>query len=390
MPHCLPAVCCRSLLVLGMTVGLLSAGARIVWAQPEAATVLGRLLDAETGETVPGAHVFIAASMIGTVTAPDGSFRLDDVPLGAHRIFATMVGYAPATVDTVLRAPGSYELELTLAPVVVEIPELTVSAERDARWPRRKRKFDRLFLGESVQARDVRVLNPEVLSFDAKWWGRFRAHAAAPLVVENQALGYRLTYFLKVFEMSGSTLRYDGEPLFEELEPADADEAERWATNRRQAYHGSFRHFLLSLLEGTTNRDGFITYLLPDAKLRGTGSSRFRLNPEDILQPGPSVQEWMLQFRGFIEIVYTHEEESPAFLAWQGRHRHRSARSQTSYIELTDGPTLVDHTGEVIDPFGVTTYGYFAFERIAEMLPKEYRPDPGSDASSWVGDAPDP
>jgi hypothetical protein len=29
-----------------------------------------------------------------------------------------------------------------------------------------------------------------------------------------------------------------------------------------------------------------------------------------------------------------------------------------------------------LDPYGVTVYGYFAFERIADDVPKEYRPAP--------------
>ena len=30
--------------------------------------------------------------------------------------------------------------------------------------------------------------------------------------------------------------------------------------------------------------------------------------------------------------------------------------------------------GEVRDPYGLTVYGYFAFERVADDVPKEYRP----------------
>jgi hypothetical protein len=73
-------------------------------------------------------------------------------------------------------------------------------------------------------------------------------------------------------------------------------------------------------------------------------------------------------FRGWLK---RPEVEEPA-TGPTGRPR----RNQRSWIKLTNGPTVVDQNGEVIDPYGVTVYGYFAFERIADDVPKEYRPAP--------------
>lgn len=344
-------------------------------AQPaEMVTLSGTVRDQATGEALPGAHVFIATSTLGTASGTTGAYRLDRVPLGAHRVYASMVGYAPAHVDTLLGTPGDVAIDLTLAPTVVEGPEVTVTAERDPRWPRRLRRFETLFLGESPLAEACTIVNPEVLDFDASWWGKFKADAVRPVVIENRALGYRVTYFLETFELRGTTLRYDGEPLFEELAPASPQEAEAWDTNRRRAYYGSLRHFLLALLEDRIEEEGYLLFLLPHARSRDLGDARYRTRAERLLEATDTPLEHRLDFPGFVKVVYLKEEEDPAFLTWQRRYR-RSPGNQNSYIELTDGPTLVDYTGEVIDPFGLTTYGYFAFERIAELLPKDYRPD---------------
>ncbi|RMH50857.1 MAG: carboxypeptidase-like regulatory domain-containing protein [Bacteroidetes bacterium] len=339
-------------------------------------TLSGVVLDAETGRPLDGAHVFIAASMTGTAAGPDGRFRLERVPAGTHRLIATRLGYTPATQTVRIHEAAPPPLTLHLTPTVLPVDEVTVTARRDRRWEKRLERFTRLFLGESDFARQCRILNPEVLAFEGKWWGRFAARAHAPLLIENRALGYRIRYHLRDFELRGSTLRYDGEPFFEELEPTDAAERARWEAHRRQAFEGSFRHFLLSLLAGTSREEGFLLSMLPSGDAYGSNTRRYPVTPAQLLRPGPSPTEQQLRFSGFVEIVYLHERENEAFQRWQGRPHATPRRNQTSFIRLTDGPTLIDHTGEVIDPYGVTTYGYFAFERVAELLPREYRPAP--------------
>ena len=358
----------RTLLLVLLSAGLaVPAGAQL--------TVTGTVRDAASGRPLDGVHVFIAASMMGTTTAADGSFQLHRVPEGAHRLIVTRLGYAAAERELLVRPTTTDPaFEIALAPAVLLFDEITVTAVQDRRWAKRLRRFERLFLGESEQAEQCRILNPEVLSFDGKWWGKLVAQAAEPLVVENRALGYRLTYFLREFEYRGTTLRYDGEPLFEELEPTSTEEAARWAANREVAFYGSFRHFLLALLDGATREHGFRTYVRRPTGLGQASTQSYPLKAASLLRDGPSADEKVLRFRGLVEIEYLDEAESDAFHRWQGRLNASQRGHQRSFIRLTDGPTLVDRTGEIIDPYGVTTYGYFAFERIAEMLPKEYRP----------------
>jgi hypothetical protein len=83
-----------------------------------------------------------------------------------------------------------------------------------------------------------------------------------------------------------------------------------------------------------------------------------------------------LQFTGFIEGIYEPEDEEPAFLKLQGALRPPAP--QLSWIRFSNGPTRGDWLGAPIDPYGITVYGYLAFERVRDELPNEYRP-PGTD-----------
>ncbi len=344
-------------------------------AQPDAAAVFtGTVTDAETGAPLPAAHVFLAATMIGTTTDAEGRFRLTGIPRGAHRLYVSMLGFEAARIDTLVTEDRVFTFEVRLAPAVFEMDAITVEAKADEKWRKRLEKFTRLFIGESPNAAGTTILNPEALDFETRWWGKLSARASEPLLIENRALGYRIRYFLKEFLATGGTIRYDGEPLFEPLEPESPEEEARWEANRKRTYLGSFRHFMRAALADSLDEAGFLAYRIPTRENPERSRVKLPLRVTSILKDGPSPEERTLRFYGFIEVIYLYEEEDEAFLRWKGVYYRRAPENQRSWLRLTDGPTSVDHDGEIVDPYGLTVYGYFAFERVADELPKEYRP----------------
>ncbi len=355
-------------------VGVTASAAHAARPFNDGASVTGRVVDAQTSRPLADAHVFIATSTIGGITTADGRFHLRQVPAGAHTVYVSMLGYTPARVDMLVRSGQKYIVDVELTPTVVEGPEVTVTAERDPAWYKRLKKFTRLFIGESPNAEQCVIENPEVLSFDARWWGKLTAQAREPLVVTNRALGYRVTYFLEEFEAQGGTIRFDGEPLFELLPAPDSAAAAHWRSARRSAYEGSFRHFMKSLIQNTYRNEGFRVNRRYDLEGGLDYGNRFGFERDGVLSPGPSADETRLDFHGYIEVVYEPERADPEYLRWHyGTKWHRHSE-QRSLIELTDGPTRVDAHGEVVDPYGVTVYGYFAYERVGDLVPKEYAP----------------
>ncbi len=346
-------------------------------------SLTGTVVDDSTGAPLAGAHVFIAVSMIGTVTNEQGQYRLESVPPGAHRLYVSILGYEPAARDIMLRETRDHAFDFRLKPAVVEVGEITVEAKGDKKWQQRLEKFTRLFIGETPNAAETKITNPEVLDFDEKL-GYFYARAAEPLIIENRELGYRIQYFLKDFKTTvGGRTWYDGEPLYEELTPEQPDDALKWAQKRREAFMGSFRHFMLSALAGKVKEQGFMTYARQSSSQKGEESvfggglmksPRFPIETPEFLKDSSTPSEKTLDFHGFLEIIYTGEMEDPSFLKWQNQGGMRKPKYQTSWIELDKGPALVDYKGDVLDPYGVVMYGYYAFERVGDELPKEYRP----------------
>ena len=354
------------------------------------AVITGRVIDAETGDPLQDVNVFIAVSMTGTATNADGRFRLENVPLGAHRLYVSSIGYEAQSRNLNLREPRVYTVDIELQATVLEGEGVTVEAERDEKWQERYDRFVRLFIGETPNARETEIQNPEVLRFDGGV-GQLEAHSVEPIIIVNRALGYRVEYFLEEFVATPGRTRYNGEPLFTELE-GSVDDRKRWRENRQEAFYGSFHHLMLAMLADQTERHGFKLFMRPQAGPSADASSplggarprmsgqRYPIEAGEIMKAGEVDTERVIDFKGVVEVAYMGETETEAYTTWRNEYasdgmlRRNVPKFQTSQIWLERGPATVDYKGDIVDPYGVTRSGFFAFERVADQLPKEYRP----------------
>ncbi|MGF1669874.1 MAG: hypothetical protein ACFCU6_05445, partial [Balneolaceae bacterium] len=49
-------------------------------------------------------------------------------------------------------------------------------------------------------------------------------------------------------------------------------------------------------------------------------------------------------------------------------------RWQTSYLELNKRPVTIDLNGEIVETYGATRFGYYAFHRVGDLTPRDCRP----------------
>lgn len=345
------------------------------------ALVEGRIIDMETKEPLQGAHVFFSGTTIGTSTDPDGRYVLRNVPPGAHRLVVSIIGYGRKKYDIVLGPEERKTMDFGLKPVVYEMDEVFVG-DLDKKWRKRLRRFEDLFLGETKQAESITILNPEVLRFDSNFWGRLTAEALAPLQIENRALGYQITYYLDEFEHTGTRTRWDGEPVFSEMTSTDPSQQARWEQNRREAFYGSLRHFLLALIHDRIEEEGFVLYRVRESISGSLSENRFRVSPDHLLEEGEEDFLFKMKFNGRLEVIYTKEKVDPYYRRWARDTGQRLPGSQVSWLELNERPITIDTDGEIVEPYGATQMGYFAFERLADLTPREYRPE---EYVAWKG-----
>ena len=366
-----------ALLAFGLSI---SGSPSLVYAQ---ARVEGRVIDTETQQRLQGVHVFLSGTKIGTSTDSKGNYVLQEIPPGAHRLVVSMIGYGRKTFELVLGPDEHKTMDFGLKPVVYEMNEVFVG-NLDKKWKKQLERFEDLFLGETESAESVSILNPEVLRFDTNFWGRLTAEALAPLQIENRALGYSITYYLEEFEHTGTRTRWDGDPVFTELSSSDSLKQSRWEENRKKAFYGSLRHFFLSLLQDRIKEEGFILYNTRESISGAAPDRRFRISRDRLIEPGDEDYLFEMRFFGKLEIIYTEEKEDPRYREWS-RDFDRSPRgAQKSWLELNERPITLDADGEVLETYGATQMGYFGYHRLADLTPREYRPE-GFDKTNISG-----
>lgn len=338
------------------------------------AIVEGRLTDTDSQQLLQGAHVFLSGTKIGDQTDHAGRYRMNNVPPGSHRLVVSMVGYGKKVYVLQIGPKDHKIVDLNLKPVVYEMNDLDVGRQ-SRRWEKNYERFQELFLGYTEAAESVVILNPEVLRFNANFWGHLSAEALAPLRIENRTLGYHIIYYLDEFKHTGLKTRWDGESVFTEMNPSDSLQQARWEENRRKAFYGSMRHFWLSLLQDRLEEEGFLLYNVKESGLLGLPDTRQPVAFKRLMRPGKKYYLHKVQYTGSLEVIYTREDEDYSYLKWSGERDRSPGNAQFSWLELNEKFVTVDTDGEIVEPYGAIQSGYFGFHRLADLTPREYRPE---------------
>ena len=90
----------------------------------------------------------------------------------------------------------------------------------------------------------------------------------------------------------------------------------------------------------------------------------------DQIQPTNNAGEYRLKFYNYIGVKYSGEKEELNYL--DAMHLERGASVQISTIKLEAPSIIIEEKGRYWDTYKLHTYGYWAWERLADSLPYEY------------------
>jgi hypothetical protein len=375
-------------------------------------TLTGRVKDAQTRQAIAGASVFIANSQSGTTTQADGAFSLY-IPQGKYDVVISNVGYE----TQVLTADNNMAREQTIALVrkAKELDEVVVTSYEKDGWNKWGTFFLEQFIGTVPNAEKCTLKNKEKVRFKRNLHeNTLTAVASEPLVVENKALGYVLTYQLEDFTYNFKTriFYYEGYPLFTEMKGSERQQR-KWQENRARAYYGSVQHFMRSLYRNRVKEEGFEMRKLVrkenTEKQRikalyaqrarsgrlsfGDGSDSSRYYENILSQPdyvnmlykplltGDSVAYAIdsttagLYFTDYLDVMYT-KAKAPAPYGPPGKQTTDEV-SQMSMLKNSE--IAIWQNGSHYPTRSILTEGYWAWsEKAGNMLPLGYKPPPES------------
>ncbi len=221
----------------------------------ERITIQGKVIDKETKKPLENVNVFLSNTTIGTTTNDEGTFIINNVPYGSYNIIFSYLGYEIESKNFDSYKPYKYEFDISLKQKPININQVNITAEVPEDWQDDLEEFTKIFIGETENSKQTKIINPEVLNF-VKNGGELKAFSDSTLRIENKALGYMLYIVLdSVVYTPNAKVLYKLYPRFKELSPASKDEEEEWKANRQITYLDSPRHFYYALVHKQLSED---------------------------------------------------------------------------------------------------------------------------------------
>lgn len=99
-------------------------------AQSPGGSIQGKVVDAQTGEPLTGAYVFLAGTQVGAVCDFEGRYALKNVAPGTYTLTSSMIGYNRITIEKVTVTAGKgAKLDLSLNPEAISTEEVVIEAQ---------------------------------------------------------------------------------------------------------------------------------------------------------------------------------------------------------------------------------------------------------------------
>ncbi|KQS42076.1 carboxypeptidase-like regulatory domain-containing protein [Pedobacter sp. Leaf194] len=384
-------------------------------------SISGKVKDKQGG--LPGAGVYLSGYKIATVADNNGNFSLPNLKPGSYDLLVQMVGYLPFSKSVII-SDKSIQLDLLLNENTVQLNEVTIKA--DPNRAKYIKQFTEYFIGITPNSKQCKILNPQVLNVDFDVTkSLLTVKTTEFLIVENKALGYRLKYMLDYFEYNSRTriIYFSGHPFFEELK-ASAAKKKKYIDAREIAYYGSSQHFFRSLYEGRSKEEGFLINkiikipnpnrypeevinqnltqirTLPEKtgirKVAGKIDvglldfwtkqkempryidkfSRAEVNPDTLVHDYNNNLKW-INYTDALCIQYTKEKESLAYSNtgfWVFRPMDVPENEISVVNHTTPDPVRFYANGGIYDARSMLFEGYWAYEKIGDMVPMDYIP----------------
>jgi len=309
-------------------------------------SIEGKVVDLKTGETLAYVNVFLSQTTTGATTDLNGIYKIGKIPNGKYAVVASMVGYESKVTSIELNNEQKLVVNFSLERSVYEFNQIVVEDEIPTRWFDQLEIFKKLLFGTNIYARKCVIKNPFQIDFKEEG-SKLTAKAREPIIIYNNALGYKIDCILKDFtyDLNSWGVSYQIYPSFTELKTAASDSAKEYLSNRKEVYLGSLAQLLSSL---TVNN-----YKFRDVGFELSTSDGLIKRANEIVISDTARGKFYLKLKGCLQIKF-----------WNYGIRN------SSLLCLKMGIAEFDPSGYLINPDEFTLSGAFANEGMATMLPR--------------------
>jgi hypothetical protein len=347
----------------------------VVLSQDKNFVVRGKVVDEKTKQGMGNASVFCQNTTMGTTSDSDGNFYLR-LANGGYDLIVSYTGYETKMIRISNGNKENEQMTVELKAEDKSMAEVVVagSAEVADGWSKYGQFFMDYFIGTTPNSAQCAIENKEAVKFYFyKKRNKLKVKAKENVIVVNNALGYRIKYQLDsfVYDYNTNISSYTGYPLFEELSttPTPEDQA-LWKKNRYRAYIGSRLHFMRSWYDSTLTDEGFQIELLDSTD---NSQSTVLADPYDNRYYSVDSGDVVINVKGRIRVNYKNQVPDKKYLA-QNKFP-ASAKQQISALDIGSDGFVIEENGYFYEQSDVTNMGYWAWKKLAELLPYDYNPE---------------
>ena len=302
--------------------------------------IRGVVIDNSNRVKIKFATIYINGTSIGTYSDKNGYFELDITKRNSLPLTISALGYYSTSLTDFI---SDKIIEVWLIPKIFELKEVVVTAKSHKRERIANLKlFKAQFLGPSANGRKCVILNEDEIKF-ADSGNSLIAFAIKPIEIVNNGLGYKITYYLDMFEYNRESgfFSYKGNAFFNDDMSVGMTQKSIFEKRRRKAYIGSIFHFFRSLWRNSLESNGFSVRNAEDKEIKY----------DDIVTIASDFKKY-LSYKGNLYLYYL-------------------LKPPDSYIELVKDRVYFDSVG-YFDGSGVKIIGQMATQRIGDLLPYEF------------------
>lgn len=313
-------------------------------------TLTGTILDASTNKPLETVAVYFDNTTVGTTTDIEGQFSIDYSDAIQSPLVISYLGYEKVILED-YRTKS--DIIIKLNPSDVSLDAVLLDFDDGLTRKQKLRLFRKEFLGTSTYGKSCKILNENdiVLRYDKKTKTLY-ANAEVPIIINNKALQYQISYDMIDFEaqyryanlkeqdFALDRVAYAGTTFYKDLEKADKKKTKK---TRKKAYKGSVQHFMRALYHKTLREEGYEIYY---KSFRVEEYKYFKITTK----PNTDFKEVSLKQK--VSILYDRKEQSD--------------------IEVYVDSFLLDAYGNYSAIKGVYFNGAMGSQRMGDTLPLDY------------------
>jgi hypothetical protein len=329
----------------------------------------GKVLDEKTGAPLSNASVFCQNTTTGTISNNEGQFsmRLNN---GGYDLVVSYTGYETQVLRVSNSTKDSLIIQMKEASKNLGEVAVTGSALVADGWTKYGQFFLDNFIGTTENAVQCTIENKNAINFYFyKKRNKLKVKAKEDIIIMNQALGYKIRYQLDSFVNDYNThiSSYTGYPLFENLS-GTPEQQQTWSKNRYRTYIGSRLHFMRSWYDSTLKDEGFLVETL---NAPGSDKGTMLENPYDPIVYTLDSGTVDININGSIRVTYTGQVPDKKYLIQN--HFPLNSKVEVSALEMPTGFSI-EENGYFFEQSEITNMGYWAWKKIAELVPYDYNP----------------